>query len=135
LARRIMRRRRHTAPSPPPREGVEPYLRLDSALKGRLRAAVESERPPAEHEVRRLAEEGRACSLMLGAVLERGEERLRDLDADPASPIVELAGTFRDVSALRRDLGELDSLLVDLQERARAGRAAWLTASARSASR
>jgi len=130
-----MRRRRQIAPTPPPRDGVEPYLALDSALKARLRAAVEGERPLAEYEVRRLAEESGACSLVLGAALTRGEERLRDLDADPASPIVEIAATFRDVSALRRDLGELESLLADLQERARATRAAWLTASARSTSR
>ena len=130
-----MRRRRQTALTPPPRDGVEPYLALDSALKHRLRAAVAADGPLAEHEVRRLAEDGRACSLVLGAALTRGEEQLRDLDADPASPIVEIAATFRDVSALRRDLGELESLLADLQERARATRAAWLTASAHSTSR
>jgi hypothetical protein len=129
-----MRRRRQTVPTPPPRDGVEPYLALDLALKGRLRAALDSEGPPAESEVRRLAADGRACSLVLRAALARREERLRELDADPASPIVEIAATFRDVSALRRDLGELDSLLADLQERARATRAAWLTASARSSS-
>ena len=130
-----MRRRRPTLPTPPPRDGVEAYLALDSALKHRLRSAVAAEEPLAEYEVSRLAEEGRACSLVLGAALARGEERLRDLDADPASPIVEIAATFRDVGVLRRDLVELESLLAELQERARATRAAWLTASARSTSR
>ena len=130
-----MRRRRLTVQTPPPRDGAEAWLALDSALKSRLRAALESERPVAESELRRLTEEGRACSLMLGTALDRGEKRLRELDADPGSPIVEIAATFRDVSALRRDLGELDVLLLELQENARAARAAWLTSSARSASR
>ena len=130
-----MRRRRITVQTPPPRDGAEPWLALDSALKSRLRVALESERPVGESELRRLSEEGRACSLMLGSALERGEKRLRELDADPGSPIVEIAATFRDVSALRRDLGELDELLVELAEQARAARAAWLTSSARSTSR
>jgi hypothetical protein len=130
-----MRRRRPTVISPPPRDGAEPWLALDSALKSRLRAALEKDRPIAESELRRLTEEGQACSLMLGTALERGEKRLRELDADPGSPIVDIAATFRDVSALRRDLGELDTLLLELQEQARAARAAWLTSSARSASR
>lgn len=130
-----MRRRRPTVISTPPHDGAEPWLALDSALKSRLRAALENDGPVAESELRRLTEEGRACSLMLGTALERGEKRLRELDADPGSPIVEIAATFRDVSALRRDLGELDALLLELQEQARAARAAWLTSSARSASR
>ena len=130
-----MRRRRQIVPAPPSREGVGPWLALDSALKSRLRATLESQRPVAESELRKLTEEGRACSLMLRAELDRGEERLRRLDANAASSLVEIAATFRDVSDLRRDLGDLDTLLAELQERARAAHAAWLTASARSAPR
>jgi hypothetical protein len=128
-----MRRRRQIA-STVKRQGVEPWLALDAALKSRLREALESERLVTEAELRRFSDEGRACTLMLGAELSRGEEKLRALDADPASSLVEIAATFRNVSALRQDLGELDSLLDELSERARAARSAWLTASARSPS-
>ena len=130
-----MRRRRPTLPSPPPRDGAEPFLGLDVALKGRLRGAIESDQLVTEAEIRKLADEGRACTLMLGSALRRGEERLAELDADPASSLVEIAATFRDVSELRRDLGELEALLSELHEQARASRAAWLTASARLTSR
>jgi hypothetical protein len=130
-----MRRRRPTVTSPPPREGAEAWLALDAALKTRLRAVIESDRLVTEAEIRKLADEGRACSLMLGAALKRGEDRLAELDADPGSSLVEIAETFRDVSDLRRDLGELQALLADLEEQARAARAAWLTASVRLTSR
>jgi hypothetical protein len=130
-----MRRRRRIAHTEEPRDGVDPWLQLDAVLKERLRVALASRRPVTEAELRKLTEETRACTLLLGAELERGEARLAQLDADPASPLVEVGATFRDVSALRRDLVELDSLLAQLQEQARAARAAWLTASARSALR
>jgi DNA repair exonuclease SbcCD nuclease subunit len=129
-----MRRRRQIV-EPVKRQDAEPWLALDAALKTRLREALESERLVTEAEVRRFTDEGRACMLMLRAELTRGEEHLRDLDADPASSLVEIAATFRDVSVLRRDLAELETLLSELQEQARAARAAWLTASARSAPR
>jgi hypothetical protein len=130
-----MRRRRQTVPAPPPREDAGAWLALDSALKSRLRAALQSQRPVSEAELRKLTEEGRACALMLTAELGRGEARLRQLDADAGSSLVEIAATFRDVSDLRRDLGDLETLLAELQEQARAARAAWLTAAARSAPR
>jgi hypothetical protein len=130
-----MRRRRRTAYSEPPREGPEPWLELDAILKERLRTALVSQRPVTEAELRKLTEEARACSLMLGAELERGEARLARLDTDPASSLVEVGATFRAVSALRRDRDELHSLLGQVEERARAARAAWLTASARSSLR
>src|SRR5918992_524331 len=129
-----MRRRRRTAHVEAHRDGVEPWLELDAVLKERLRAALASQRPVTETELRKLTEETRACSLILGAELERGEARLADLDADPASPLAEVGATFRAVSALRRDRDDLVSLLGAVEERARAARAAWLTASARSAS-
>jgi len=116
-------------------EGAEPWLALDAVLKTRLREALDGERLVTEVEVRRFADEGRACTLMLRAELNRGEEKLRALDADPASSLVDIAATFRDVSDLRRDLEELETMLTDLHEQARASRAAWLTASARSAPR
>jgi hypothetical protein len=129
-----MRRRRQIV-QPLKRQDAEPWLALDAVLKTRLRGALESDRLVTEAEVRKFTDEGRACTLILRAELMRGEERLRDLDADPASSLVEIAATFRDVSNLRRDLGELEAMLTELQERARSARAAWLTASARSAPR
>jgi hypothetical protein len=129
-------RRRHPVVSDSPkREEADTWLALDAALKARLRSVLEAQRPLTEAEVRRLSDDGRACSLMLGAELRRGEERLRSLDADPASPLAEIATTFRGVSALRRDLDELQSLLSALDERARAARSAWLAASVRSVAR
>jgi hypothetical protein len=129
------RRRRPVVADSPKREDADTWLALDVALKARLRSALEAQRSLTEPEVRRLADDGRACSLMLGAELRRGEERLRSLDADPASPLAEIATTFRGVSALRRDLDELQALLSALDERARAARSAWLAASVRSVAR
>jgi hypothetical protein len=129
-----MRRRRRIAHAEPPREGVEPWLELDAVLKERLRVALASQRPVTETELRKLTEETRACALILAAELERGEARLAQLDIDPSSSLVEVGATFRAVSALRRDRDDLLALLDRVEERARAARAAWLTASARSAS-
>ena len=64
-----MRRRRLTVQTPPPRDGAEAWLALDSALKSRLRVALESERPVAESELRRHTEAARACSGMRGSQL------------------------------------------------------------------
>ena len=130
-----MRRRRRIAHAEVPRDGVEPWLELDAVLKERLRVALASQRPVTEAELRKLTEETRACSLILAAELERGEVRLAQLDADPASPLAEVGATFRAVSALRRDRDDLLALLKLVEERARAARAAWLTASVRSAPR
>lgn len=130
-----MRRRRRIAHAEQPPDGAKPWLELDAVLKERLRAALASQRPATEAELRKLTEEGRACSLILGAELQRVEARLSELDSDPASALAEIGPTFREVSELRRDLGELHSLLAELEEQVRASRAAWLSASARSASR
>jgi hypothetical protein len=45
---------------------------LDSALKARLRAVLDGQ-PVTEAELRSMAEEGRACALILSAQLQRGE--------------------------------------------------------------
>lgn len=102
------------------------WLELDAVLKDRLRVVLDPRRPVAEWELRKLAEQGRACSLIIGAELKRSEQRLAELDADPASPLAEIATTFRDVNTLRAHLDELHALLAQLQERAQEARAAWL---------
>jgi uncharacterized coiled-coil DUF342 family protein len=98
---------------------------LDSVLKERLRAVLDG-RSVTEAELRKLAEEGRACALIMRAQLERSERRLSELAADPASALTEMAAALRDVNDLRPELNELHALLAELQERAREFRAAWL---------
>jgi chromosome segregation ATPase len=97
---------------------------LDSALKERLRAVVRDE-PVTEAELRKLAEEGRACELILGGQLQHAEERLAALSSDPASSLADIADALREVNELRPDLDELEALLGELQERAREFRARW----------
>jgi chromosome segregation ATPase len=97
---------------------------LDAALKERLRAVVRDE-PVTEAELRKLAEEGRACELILGGQLQRSEQRLEALAADPNSSLVDIAGALREVNELRPDLDELEALLGELQLRAREFRARW----------
>ena len=101
---------------------------LDSALKRELRAVLDR-RPVTEAELRRLFEEGRACALILAGQLEKAEERLARLGADPAAPFTELAATLRSVNELRPDLEELHRLLGALDAQARELRAAWASAS------
>jgi hypothetical protein len=98
---------------------------LDSALKERLRSVLDRQ-PVTEAELRKLAEEGAACTLILGAQLERSEQRLGELESDPASSLAEISATFRRVSELRPDLEELRTLLAEVEERAREFRSAWL---------
>ena len=70
---------------------------LDSALKEQLRAVVRDE-PVTEGELRKLAEEGRACELILGGQLQRSEQRLEALASDPTSS-KRSSGSWRDVPA------------------------------------
>ena len=76
--------------------------------------------------MRKLFEEGRACSLILSGELERTEQRLGELSGDPASSFVEIAVAVRRTNELRPDLDELHDLLAELEERARTWRGAWL---------
>jgi chromosome segregation ATPase len=100
--------------------------RLDSALKERLRAVLDRE-PVTEAELRKLTEEGGACVLILSGQLERSEQRLAELTSEPRSSLAEIAAAFRRVHELRPDLDELQTLLAELQRRAREFRAAWLS--------
>jgi hypothetical protein len=99
---------------------------LDSALKERIRALLEGQ-SSTEAELRKLLEEGGACSLILDAELQRAEQRLSELAADPASSLVEFADVYRHATGLAPDLDELHALIAQLQERARDLRASWLT--------
>jgi sirohydrochlorin ferrochelatase len=99
---------------------------LDSALKERLRAVLDRQ-PVTEGELRKLAEEGRACALIIGGQLERSERRLAELSSDPVSSLVEVAEALRAVNELRPDLEELEDLLDGLTRRAREFRVSWLS--------
>ena len=111
----------------------DPWLELDTVLKERIRGVLENpERPVTEAELRKLSEEGRACTLILGAELERLEERLAQLDADPASPLGAIAPAYRRVHDFRAHLEELDGLLSALEDRARHVRTSWLLKPTRS---
>lgn len=100
---------------------------LDGELKERLREVLDDRRVT-EAELRKLAEEGRACALILGAQLAKSEQALVALSADPRSSLSEIAATLRDVNALRPDLDELNALLGELDGRAREVRRAWVSA-------
>jgi hypothetical protein len=78
-----------------------------------------------EAELRKLAEEGRACELILGGQLQRSEQRLEALASDPTSSLTDIAEALREVNELRPDLDELEALLGELTERAHEFRARW----------
>jgi hypothetical protein len=100
---------------------------LDAALKERLRAVLDRE-PVTEAELRKLAERGQAVARILGAQLERDEQRLGALASDPASSLSEIAEALRSVNELRPDVEELGRLLEGLEDRARELRGSWLSA-------
>jgi hypothetical protein len=99
---------------------------LDAVLKERLRAVLD-DRPVTEAELRKLAEQGRACVLIMGADLRRSEERLAELSSDATSSLADIAACVRRVNELRPGLSELEALLADLEARAREFRASWLS--------
>ena len=102
------------------------WLELDTELRTRLHDVLsEPRRPVTEAELRKLSEEGRACQLILGAELERLERRLGKLDGDPDSSLGEIANAFRRVHGFRAHVGELDELLIALDQRAREVRSSW----------
>jgi hypothetical protein len=101
---------------------------LDAGLKDRIWAVL-NRQPVTEAELRKLTEEGRACALILGARLERGERLLGELSSDSASSLAAIAAALRDVNASWTELAELEHLLRALDRRAHAFRTAWLAGS------
>jgi len=103
------------------------WLELDTVLKEQVRRVLDNPQGPVtEAELRRLSEDGRACTLILGGELKRLEQRLAELDRDPASSLGAIAGTFRRVHDFRAHLDELGGLLTALEGRAREARSSWL---------
>lgn len=99
---------------------------LDADLKQRLREVLDR-RPITEAELRKVLDEGRVCASLVRGRLERGEQRLSELVADPETPLTELASALRVVNDLRPRLTELEATLAELQERAPEFRRFWLT--------
>jgi hypothetical protein len=99
---------------------------LDAALKERVRDILDSQ-TVTESVLRKLAEEGSACALILEARLSRSERRLAELSSDPASSLAEIAEEARAINEVRPDLDELRELLADLDAHARRLRASWLS--------
>lgn len=112
----------------------EVWLELDTVLKERLHRVLDDpRRPVTEAELRKLSEEGRACTLILGAELERLERRLAEFDRNPGSSLGAIANAYRRVHDFRAHLEELDGLLSALEGRARKARTSWLSSGASAA--
>jgi hypothetical protein len=102
------------------------WLELDADLRERLQDVLtEPRRPVTEAELRKLADEGRACRLLLGAELERLERRLGKADGDPHSSLGEIAEAYRLVHEFRVHVEELDGLMAALDARAREAHSSW----------
>lgn len=99
--------------------------KLDFTLTARLRE-VSAGRPTTEGELRSLSEQADAWALALKAQIQASEGRLRELNADPASPLSDVAAELRRVDSLLPELAELRSLLTDLEDRTRELRTRWL---------
>ena len=100
--------------------GADAWLELDTDLRRRLRDVLENPPPPiTEAELRKLLEEGQACTRILGAELERLERRLAQLESDVDSSLGEIADAFRRVHDFRAHVEELDGLTSALERRAR----------------
>jgi chromosome segregation ATPase len=98
---------------------------LDSTLTTRLRDVL-ARGDTTEADLRELTDEAAALVRELRAELRDGERRLRALNADPSSPITDIADTLRRVEALRPRLREARELSRLLDDRARELRTTWL---------
>jgi len=99
--------------------------KLDLALVTRLRQVVAGE-AATEAELRALDDEAGGWLRATEAQLHAGEQRLTELNGDPASPLAEIASEVRRVEALSRELQEARRLMKGLERRTRELRTAWL---------
>ena len=99
--------------------------KLDLALVTRLREVVAGD-AATEAELRALDEEAGGWARATEAQLHAAELRLTKLNADPASPLAEIAGEVRRAEALSRELQEARRLIEGLERRTRELRTAWL---------
>jgi chromosome segregation ATPase len=100
--------------------------KLDLALVTRLREVVAGE-AATEAELRALDEDAGGWVRATEAQLHSSEQRLTELNADPASPLAEeIADEVRRAEALSRELQEARRLIDGLERRTRELRTAWL---------
>lgn len=107
---------------------------LDVAVAKRLREIVRGQ-PTTESELRTLADQAGGWARALEAQVQGSERRLTELNADPASPLAEIAGEVRRLEALLPELEEARSLLAGLERRTRELRTEYLKHHAESAPR
>lgn len=106
--------------------------RLDLALTTRLREVVGGQ-PTTESELRTLADQAGGWARATEAQLRSAEARLERLNADPTSPIAQIAAEVRRAEALKRELEEARALIEGLEQRTRELRTAYLKHHAESA--
>ncbi|HZT93451.1 MAG TPA: hypothetical protein VE985_03105 [Gaiellaceae bacterium] len=99
--------------------------KLDLALVTRLRQVVAGE-AATEAELRALDDEAGGWLKATEAQLRAAEERLTLLNADPVTPLAEIAAEVRRVEALTRERDEARRLIEGLERRTRELRTAWL---------
>ena len=105
----------------------EVWLELDTALRERLREVLaDPTRRLTEADLRKLVEEGRAYILILRAELARLQQRLAEVDSDPATPLTTAADAFRRANEFRTHVDELERLLSELDGHVREVRTSWL---------
>jgi hypothetical protein len=103
-----------------------PPDQLDLALAERLRQVVGGQEA-SESEMRTLADHAGGWARATDAQLRAAEDRLTELNADPASPLAEIAAELRRVETLSREREEVRRLSDGLERRTRELRTAWLT--------
>jgi hypothetical protein len=102
-----------------------PADQLDLALVTRLRQVIAGE-VATESELRTLADHAGGWLRATEARLHAAEDRLRQLNADPASPLAEIAAEVRRAETLARERDEARELREGLEHRTRELRTAWL---------
>jgi hypothetical protein len=106
--------------------------KLDLALTKRLREVVDGQ-PATESELRALADQAGGWARAVDAQLRAAERRVARLNADPSSPLAEMASELRRVETLAEELEEARSLVDGLEQRTRQLRTAYLRHHAQSA--
>jgi hypothetical protein len=99
--------------------------KLDLALVTRLREVVAGE-VVTEAELRALDDEAGGWLRTTEAQLHAAEDRLTTLNADPATPLAEIAAEVRRAESLSHERDEARRLIDGLEQRTREVRTAWL---------
>jgi hypothetical protein len=107
---------------------------LAMPVNERLRRVLDEDEAATEGELRTLAEQADGWARALKAQIQGSERRLRELHADPASPLADIAAELRRVETLRPELEELRALAIELEIRTRELRTRWLLRQAESTS-